>query len=137
MENIIETVGLIIEVLAIMGITIEVIPIKLSPLSWIGKRINEDIKKEINTLKKDVSELKKTTDYCDIGTIRSRISNFDLLVRKDINLDTLERHQYITALKDIDKWNKYHLKYPSLNGELKLAIENIEDSYKRATFKDN
>lgn len=136
MEHFIEILKYSIEILAILGVTIEIIPVKFSPLGWLGDRINKNIRNELKDIRNELNQVKRDGDYREIGALRSRISSFDLLVRKDKNLDTLERHQYITALKDIDKWDNYHKIYKDLNGELKLAIENIRDCYKRATFND-
>ena len=134
MERIIEYLGYGIQILAVLGVTIEIIPIKFSPLKWIGKRVNSDINKKINKIEEDLSDLRKTTDMNDIGALRSRICNFNNLCRLDTNHDQIEKHQYTVAFHDIDKWNEYHAKYKNLNGELKVAIENIEESYKMAKF---
>ena len=125
-----------LEVLAILGISIEISPIKFSPFKWLGNKFNSDIKNDLNDLKKDLNSLKVQVDRNDIRTIRHRISSFENLVRLDKNKNQLKLHQYATAFKDIDKWNRYHEQYPDLNGELKIAIENIEEGYKNAKFDD-
>lgn len=125
----IDILAYVLEILTILGITVEIIPIKFSPLKWLGNRLNGDVKEQL-------TELKTTVDYNDIDTIRHRIASFENLCRLD-NLHTeIKRHQYIAAFKDIDKWNKYHEKYKDLNGELKVAIQNIEEAYKKAKFND-
>lgn len=134
--ELISILKLFIEVLAVLGITVEIIPIKFSPLKWIGNKFNGDIKKELSDLRKELSEVKKEGDMRDIRTLRSRIANFGLLVRKDHNLDTLDKAQYIAYFKDRDKWIEYHEIYKDLNGELKMTIEYVDDAFKRATFKD-
>lgn len=134
MENLLDLLVYSVEIMAILGITIEVIPIKFSPIKWLGNRFNSDIKKELEDVKKDIKQLKVEADYREIGTLRNRISSFDALCRLDVNHDQLEKHQYITAFKDIDKWDKYHETYKDLNGELRMAIENIQNHYKEAKF---
>ena len=136
MTHLIELLKYTIEILAILGVTVEFLPIKVHPLRWLGNAINKDIKEEIRELKKEIEQVKREGDYRDIGAIRSRIASFGMLVRKDVNLDTLEKAQYIACFKDIDKWNKYHIKYTELNGELKTIIEFIHESYKKAKFRD-
>lgn len=136
MEHVNEFLKYSLEVLAILGIVIEVTPIKFSPIKWIANKFNEDIKKELKEVKKDIEQLQIKADERDIATLRNRISNFENLVRLDVNKDQLKKHQYVTAFKDIDRWNEYHVKYTSLNGELKLAIQNIEYSYKIAKFEE-
>ena len=134
--EIISILKLFIEILAVLGITVEIIPIKFSPLKWIGNKFNGDIKKELSNLRKEISEVKKEGDMRDIRTLRNRIASFGLLVRKDTNLDTLDKAQYIAYFKDRDKWIEYHEIYKDLNGELKMTIEFVDDAFKRATFKD-
>lgn len=134
MKNLLDLLVYFVEIMAILGITIEVIPIKFSPIKWLGNRFNSDIKKELEDVKKDIKQLKIEADYREIGTLRNRISSFDALCRLDVNHNQLEKHQYITAFKDIDKWDKYHETYKDLNGELRMAIENIQNHYKEAKF---
>lgn len=136
MKHLEEIFKYLLEILAILGITIEIIPVKFSPIKWIGSKLNNDIKLELKDIKKELDNLKIQVDRNDIRTIRNRISNFENLVRLDAKKQQLKKHQYTTAFKDIDKWNRYHEKYPDLNGELKLAIENIEKAYKNANFAD-
>lgn len=127
MEYVNEFFKYALEILALLGVVIEITPIKFSPIKWLGNKFNADITKSIN-------ELKKTVDDNDIDTIRHRIASFENLCRMDVNHNQIQKHQYIAIFKDIDKWDKYHIKYPFLNGELKAAIENIEESYKKAKF---
>ena len=136
MEHFNDILAYLLEILAVLGIVIEVTPIKFSPLKWLSDKINGDIKKELNTVKKNLEQLQHDVDHNDIGTIRNRISNFDCLCRLDINHNQIEQHQYVAAFKDINKWDKYHEKYEDLNGELKIAIENINEHYKKAIFKN-
>ena len=101
MEHVNEFLKYSLEVLAIFGIVIEVTPIKFSPIKWIANKFNEDIKKELKEVKKDIEQLQIKADE-----------------------------------RDIARWNEYHVKYASLNGELKIAIKNIEDSYQIAKFEE-
>ena len=85
------------------------------------------------TLKK-IAELKLNIDTNDIDTVRNRICAFDNLCRLDTNYDGIKLHQYKTYFKDKDKWEHYHELYPELNGEINVAIENINEHYKKAKF---
>lgn len=136
LEHFIEILKYSIEILALLGITVEIIPVKFSPIKWLGNKFNGDIKKELTDMRKEIAEIKKEGDMRDIRTLRGRIANFGLLVRKDENLDTLDKSQYIAYFKDRDKWVEYHKIYTDLNGELKNTIEFVDDAFKRATFKD-
>lgn len=135
-EHFTEILKYSIEILALLGITVEIIPVKFSPIKWLGNKFNGDIKKELTDMRKEIAEIKKEGDMRDIRTLRGRIANFGLLVRKDENLDTLDKSQYIAYFKDRDKWVEYHKTYTDLNGELQATIEFVDDAYKRATFRD-
>ena len=136
LEHFTEFLKYSIEILALLGITVEIIPVKFSPIKWLGNKFNGDIKKELADMRKEIAEIKKEGDMRDIRTLRGRIANFGLLVRKDGNLDTLDKSQYIAYFKDRDKWVEYHKTYTDLNGELQATMEFVDDAYKRATFKD-
>lgn len=136
MNCFVEIFKYIIEILALFGVVIEVTPVKFSPIKWIGDRLNGQIKEELNAIKKDLYDLRVQVDRNDIRTIRSRICSFENLVRLDKGANQLQKHQYTTIFKDIDKWNRYHDKYDDLNGELKLAIKTIEEAYQEAKFSE-
>lgn len=107
-------------------------------LEPFNKRIDETIEnnnRNYEELKKQVEELTIANDNNDIDTIRRSISAFDNMCRMDINNDSIQKHFYITAFKDIDKWAEYHKKYPNLNGEMNVAIEYIKEHYKKAKFE--
>lgn len=136
MERLKDILAYTLEIMALLGVVVEITPIKFSPIKWIGNRFNGDIKKELKEVKDDIKQLQIEADNRDIATIRHRISSFDNLCRLDIEHSQIQRHQYISIFKDIDKWDKYHEKYKHLNGELILAIENIRECYKKAKFND-
>lgn len=136
MEKYLEILKYTMEILAILGVTVEIMPVKFSPLKWIGKRFHSSINDRIDKLESNINSLYETVDMNDIATVRNRICAFDNLCRMDINNDSIKRHQYATVFKDIDRWNRYHIKYPKLNGEIKTAIENIEEHFKKAKFDD-
>ena len=98
-----------------------------------NKRFDE-INKKFEELKKQYEELLLTTDKNDIDAVRSRISAFAQVCKLDVNYDKTPLHSYNTAFKDIDKWARYHKKYPELNGEINSAIEIIKEHYKKAKF---
>lgn len=106
-------------------------------LEPFNKRIDETIEnnnKRFDEIKNQYEELLLTTDNNDIDAVRSRISAFAQVCKLDINCNTTPLHSYNTAFKDIDKWARYHKKYPELNGEINSAIEIIKEHYKEAKF---
>lgn len=110
---------------------VEITPVKINPISWLGKHFNKDISNKVDNLKNDIDKLSYTTDMIDIDALRSRILDADMMIRKGDHL-TFDRYQSI--FKDITKWEKYHDKYENLNGIINVSIENIKEAYKKEKF---
>ena len=71
------------------GILIEYSPIPLNPVRWLGNRLNQDLKKDINNVRKDVSDLDKRLDKIeesglqrDLQSKRSIVLDFAYKLRK-------------------------------------------------------
>lgn len=107
-------------VIFVIGLFVEIAPIKINPISKLGKLLNKEMMRKLE-------DLEKTVDNNDIDTVRSRILANEVLLRKG---ETFTRYQWASLYKDIDKWSEYHKKYPELNGIIKVAIENINEYYK-------
>lgn len=118
--------GYITLAITVLAMFVEITPIKINPISWLIKIINKPVLDRID-------HLEETVDKNDIDTVRSRILANEGLLRQGHHF---KKHQYISLYKDIDKWNKYHEKYPDLNGLLKSAIEYIDECYKNEKFDD-
>ena len=108
----------------IVGMFVEIAPVKISPLAWLGNRLHRDLNSKISNLETHV-------DKIEIDTIRNRILSYDALIRKG---EHLKRYQYESVFKDIDKWSMYHKVYTDLNGMIDVAIENIKEAYKNEKF---
>lgn len=113
------TIGIIV-----LGMIIEVTPVKINPISWLGKHFNKATNDKLD-------KLEELVDINDIDAVRSRIvANDKLLVMGE----KFTEDQWNCLYKDILKWNKYHEKYPDLNGIIKLTIEHIDECYKKQHF---
>lgn len=121
-----EITGYITTAIIVLGMFIEIVPVKISPLNWIGNRLHRDLNTKIDTLETHV-------DQIEIDTIRNRILSYDALIRRG---EHLKEYQYKSCFCDIDKWRDFHLKYPQLNGMIDVAIENIKEAYKKEKFDD-
>lgn len=119
-----EITGYITTAILILGMFVEIVPVKFSPLNWIGNRLHRDLNSKIDTLETHV-------DQIEIDTIRNRILSYDALIRKG---EHLKHYQYKACFVDIDKWVAFHKKYPELNGMIDVAIENIKEAYKKEKF---
>lgn len=114
--------------LALFGalFTVEIIPIKFSPLRWIGKRINSDIKDELN-------ELTETIDKNEMDRIRYEVLAFANSC-KNKRIHTNDEFQHIVDLND--KYEKLIEKHGVENGVFKTEYAYILDVYKRCLDKD-
>lgn len=109
------TVGIIV-----FCMLIEITPIKINPIAWLGKMLNKHTNDKLDNL-----EIK--VDKIDIETLRNRIASTATLIK---NGGKLTEDQFKVIFKDIDKWNSYHSKYPDLNGIVNVSIEIIKEAYK-------
>ena len=120
-----------IGLLAIIGV--EVAPIKIQPLTWFGNLLNSSLRKDIDTLKKEINELKYQQDMSDLGTVRNRILSMNRIKRGGMHLtkDDLSsvRHDYdrYMYLKEKYKYITNDGKKTKINGEIDLAIKNLLD----------
>lgn len=120
--------------ISILAVFVEVTPIKINPLSTLGRFVGNLLGiKEIN---EKISNLETRIDWNDIYIVKHRIIDFDIRVRKDVNNDMIERYEYKAIFKDIQKWIDYHKKYEDLNGEIDIAIDNVKEAFKKAKFSD-
>lgn len=117
------TIGIIV-----FCMLIEITPIKINPIACLGKMLNKHTNDKLDNLEKIV-------DNNDIDTVRSRILANDKLLAMG---ETFREDEWNSLYKDIEKWNKYHEKYPDLNGIIKLTIEHIDKCYKEQHYhKEN
>ena len=75
-EEIKELLSHVVTVLGVIGVTVEVAPIKFSPLRWIGKRLNADVIKRIEVTEKNVKEIDVRLDKDKVQQLRSELLNF-------------------------------------------------------------
>ena len=107
---------------------------KIEKIASVKEELRNELKAQHEETLSKIDDLETIVDKNDIDTVRSRIVAFENICRLDVTHDQIKRHQYDTIFKDINKWELYHEKYPSLNGEIDIAIENIQDNFKIAKF---
>lgn len=117
--------------LLLFGMLVEITPVKWSPLSYIGRKLNKSMTDKIDKMNNKIDDLESHVDKIEIDTVRNRILAVDRLVRKGSHLTLYE---YKAVFKDIEIWTNFHEKYPSLNGMIDIAIENIKEAYKKEEF---
>lgn len=110
---------------------IQIAPIKMNPWSAIakaiGKAINADVLKELDTVKKDLADHVKANEVRNADEHRTRILRFNNELLRDISHT---KEEFIDVLADIDFYERYcrdHKDYK--NNRAVHAIANISQSY--------
>lgn len=104
---------------------VEVTPIKINPLSWVGGLF---FGKRFDSLSKDVSDLKNELEERDVINKRVRIINFaDEMRQFDPSKERFE--QVITDIDDYEKYCKKHENFA--NNVAVMSIESIKQEYRR------
>ena len=124
--------------IAILGLFIEITPIKISPLTWIfswmGKIITKDIGQELKGVKNDIKELGYRVDENEIDRLRNQILSFSNSCRNGTS-------HYKDEFQHIIECNKkYHNIIDRLgktNGILDLEYANIEKKYQECLERDS
>ena len=125
-------------VLIILLSLVEISPIKLNPWSrlakWLGRAINADVIKELETVKKTQAETKeqleahiKTNDKREADNCRGRILRFNNELLREI---PHTKEEFVEALKDITEYKRYCKEHPDYENERAVhAIANIGRVY--------
>lgn len=125
-------------VLLVLLTIVEITPIKISPWSalakWLGKAINSEVIKELETVKATQAETRErledhisANDKRDADCCRARILRFNNELIREI---PHTKEEFVEILKDIDDYERYcreHKDYA--NGRAVHAIANIGRVY--------
>lgn len=125
-------------VLLVLLSLVEISPIKLNPWSriakWLGRAINADVIKEIETVKTTQAETRKrlethivTSERREADNCRVRILRFNNELIRDI---PHTREEFVEILKDIDEYKRYCRDHTDYENERAVhAIANIGRVY--------
>jgi hypothetical protein len=136
-HNLIYVIRVIVDLLAICGVTIEVLPIKVSPLKWIGKKITESTNERIDKIQKQVDTIEYENDMRDLRNTKSRIHQYGLQLRKG---EDLSEEIIKSAFDDLDVYDFYKEKYHfmningkkiKINGEVEVDRKLLQDAAAR------
>ena len=120
---------LLLSILTIIGI--ELSPIKINPLEWLGDMLNKSLKQNLDQLKNEIDEIKYQQDMSDLGVVRNRILSLYRIQREGMTLTPddlssvehdLDRYMY---LKEKYQYMIVNGKKVKINGEIDLAIKNL------------
>lgn len=134
MEQFLDVTGTwVIGIVVILAGMIKIPPIQINFWGWlgrlIGRAINGEVLEKVNDLKKEVDTLKKDEELERVRQARQRILRFS----DEILFE--QRHSkehFDEILEDIDLYEKYcheHVNYE--NNRAELAIATIREIYKK------
>lgn len=127
----------IIEGLATLGVVVEVSPIKIYPLRWIGNRFNAGLKEKLDEsnaeLKKEIDDVNKKLDkHIDSGAkkdmkdLRHQILDFsDRITEGSKPSKDAFTHTFDIAVDYHNLIEEYNL----TNGVIDIEMENIKKKY--------
>lgn len=116
---------------------IQITPIKWNPwdsiLTWLGKKLNAGVKKEVDELKESVKEVEKKLDdhiteskVKDLKDTRRDILDF---CSSSMNGQRHTQEQYRFVIKKCDEYELYVETNKIKNGEITSAIKEIRRRY--------
>ena len=129
MKDILDHISDIVALLAAFGVVFEVTPIKVSPLAWIGKRVNRDVNEKIDKIQEQVDGIEYKNDMKDLADVRNRLISYGLLMQKgeELDCDVIRSIQHDLDMYDYYK-ETYH--YMDLNGRKVKINGEVETTRK-------
>ena len=132
----------IVALLATLGVVIEISPIKISPLSWLGRLINKDTNERIDKIQKQVDEIEYKSAMKDLADIRNRLIKYGLMIQKgeELDCDVIRSIQH-----DLDMYDYYKETYVymevngrkvKINGEVETTRMLINELLKKCNMKE-
>lgn len=126
--------GGVVAVLVIILSLIEITPIKISPLSWIGKRVNKEVNEKIGKMEDGMKAFDVKIDTLD-GKLNEHIAQsyrnkiFEFQEKLLDGCKSLE--QFTECLEAIEKYETFCEENEVKNEKCKLAIDYIKRAYKQ------
>lgn len=133
LDELIKAIRIIVDFLAVFGITFEVLPIKFSPLRWIGNRLNKSTNERIDKIQKQVDRMEYENDMRDLRNVKSRIHQYGQSIRKG---EELTEEMIKSAFDDLDVYDFYKDKYKYMNINGKKVKINGEVETDRVLLKE-
>lgn len=126
-----------IPMVAILGVFIEISPIKINPLScilsWIGKRLNKDLNEKINSIEKEVQDISFKVDENEISRIRHEILSFANLCRQGLEHT---KDDFLHIIEINEKYHKILDNRKLTNGVLDEEFLTIKKYYEKWQEKE-
>ena len=132
-DELIKAIRIIVDFLAVFGITFEVLPIKFSPLRWLGNRLNKSTNERIDKIQKQVDRMEYENDMRDLRNVKSRIHQYGQSIRKG---EELTEEMIKSAFDDLDVYDFYKDKYKYMDINGKRVKINGEVETDRVLLKE-
>lgn len=124
-------VGLLVILLSV----IEIVPIKVSPLAWIGRRMNKELIHKVDGLNSKVNKIEDTVMEQNAITCRVRILRFGDEI---IHGDKHSKDSFDQVLEDIDTYEAYCREHPDFkNNKTVITTQKIKDVYAECIDKNS
>lgn len=125
-----ENWGTIIGTCGVLGIGLEISPVKVKPVSLLLKKagaiMNADISEKVNSLEEEFQNFKKEEDMDRINNIRKEIVDFSLSCQRN------EHHTRDEFDRIFERVTTYHFllkKYGKENGKIDIEVNYINNIY--------
>lgn len=113
---------------------IEITPIKVSPLNWIGKRVNADVNKRLDKLEDNIEKTNNKLDEHIAESYRNSILNVQDKLLKG---ERLTKEEWKKALKSCQAYDKYIEDNKLENDLVEEAMAFIHRCYQKALDSHN
>jgi len=133
LDELIKVIRIIVDFLAVFGITFEVLPIKFSPLRWLGNRLNKSTNERIDHIQEQVDRMEYENDMRDLRNVKSRIHQYGQSIRKG---EELTEEMIKSAFDDLDVYDFYKDKYKYMDINGKKVKINGEVETDRVLLKE-
>lgn len=122
----------VLSIIAILGVFFEITPIKINPISsllkYVGAKLNEDVIKEVTSMKEEIKKIDDKVDQNEIDRIRWEILDFANTCRNH------RKHTREEFLHIIELNQKYHIIIDEKgieNGQIDIEFAFIKKLYNR------
>lgn len=119
-----------------LSVFVEIVPIKINPISsilkWVGRQINEDIKEQLQRLQSKVDVLENQRAQDEVDQIRNEILKFGKSCR---NKEKHTKKQFEQIIYLYKKYEDLVEEYEIDNGVLEIEYDYIINVYKRCLLE--
>ena len=131
-----------VAILALCGVTVEILPIKINPLRWLGKHINRDLNDKVEKIQEQVDGIEYKNAMKDLADVRNRLISYGLLLQKGERLDTdvirsiqhdLDTYDYY---KDTYQYMELNGRKVRINGEVEMTRKLVDKALMKGSNND-